>query len=239
MTIHQFCYSVGHCPLVFPSSSAREGLHLLTFAKSKSYRVHIFQYSYSTVKFAAVIISLVTIVRYISSFISSVPHLLFWSNDLFNKSVQWLKWVLTKILKYFWGNKLWVAKGTIMKTSFGHNFYVFWKYLTLSLRQKINFLRFWFFLFYHKSIAFHGVFAISYCVSKFKGKLWYPNYFNSAHKKNVDTFLLCLKGVFSGNWESWNFLDTFNHSKNIFKRKNIFLTVRTFFWLFFRKFLLA
>ena len=48
-------------------------------------------------------------------------------------------------------------------------------------------------------------------------------------KKNVDTFLLCLKGVFSGNWESWNFLDTFNHSKNIFKRKNIFLTVRTFF----------
>ena len=124
------------------SCSAREGLHLLTFAKSKSYRVHIFQYSYSTVKFDAVIISLVTIVRYISSFISSVPHLLFWSNDLFNKSVQWLKWVLTKILKYFWGNKLWVAKGPIMKTSFGHNFYVFWKYLTLSLRQKINFLRF-------------------------------------------------------------------------------------------------
>ena len=48
---------------------------------------------------------------------------------------------------------------------------------------------------------------------------------------------MCPNGSFSGNWESWNFLDTFNHSKNILRRKNVCLTVRTFLF-FFRKIVL-
>ena len=73
---------------------------------------------------------------------------------------------------------------------------------------------------YIRCIAFHGV-----------------QIFNSVHlkKKKFVTLLLCLKGSSSGNWESWNFLDTFNHSRNILKRKNIFLQCAHFFGLYFEK----
>ena len=68
--------------------------------------------------------------------------------------------------------------------------------------------------------------------------------FNSDH---FYIFFFCLlysvkrvgTGTSSRIWGSWNFFDISHHSKNIKKRKNIFLTLCTLFWKFFWIFVLV